>query len=85
MAAVPQGSESHGGDDVMIFARGPFAHLLAGVFEQSYIPHVIGYANGMGPGQKFNAGNGGNGLGQFTMSVYVICALALVPSVTFFR
>nr|CAD7262122.1 unnamed protein product [Timema shepardi] len=47
--------ETHGGEDVPVFARGPFAHLLAGVYEQSYIAHAIGYAACIGPSQKLCA------------------------------
>ncbi|XP_053316879.1 alkaline phosphatase-like [Spea bombifrons] len=43
-AAVPLSSETHGGEDVAIMAKGPFAHLFHGVQEQSYIPHVMAYA-----------------------------------------
>ena len=48
-AAVPLGSETHGGDDVAIHARGPLAHLLTGVHEQHYIGHVAMYASCVGP------------------------------------
>lgn len=37
-------SETHGADDVGIFAKGPWAHLFTGVMEQSVIPHLIAYA-----------------------------------------
>ena len=46
-------SETHGGDDVAIFAIGPQAHMFQGVYEQHYIAHVIAYAAGIGPGLKF--------------------------------
>lgn len=51
-AAVPRRSETHGGDDVLIYAKGPFAHLLSGTHQQSYIPHVVWYAACIGPGAK---------------------------------
>ena len=41
---VPLDSETHGGEDVAIFAGGPWAHLFAGVVEQNYIYHVIDHA-----------------------------------------
>lgn len=41
---VPLDSETHGGEDVAIFAGGPWSHLFAGVVEQNYIYHVIDYA-----------------------------------------
>lgn len=43
-AAVPLDSETHGIEDVAIFAKGPMSHLFHGVQEQSYIPHVMAYA-----------------------------------------
>ncbi|KAG8581677.1 hypothetical protein GDO81_007751 [Engystomops pustulosus] len=42
--AVPLDSETHGGEDVVIFSRGPMAHLFHGVHEQTYIAHVMAYA-----------------------------------------
>ncbi|KAK5641178.1 hypothetical protein RI129_009725 [Pyrocoelia pectoralis] len=46
---VPLPSETHGGEDVGIFARGPWAHLLVGVTEQNVIAHVLKYASCVGP------------------------------------
>lgn len=43
-SAAPLESETHGGEDVCVFARGPMAHLLQGVHEQSYLPHAMAYA-----------------------------------------
>ncbi|XP_065097249.1 alkaline phosphatase, tissue-nonspecific isozyme [Paramisgurnus dabryanus] len=43
-SAVPLRMETHGGEDVAIFSKGPMAHLLHGVQEQNYIPHVMAYA-----------------------------------------
>ncbi|KAM4694328.1 intestinal-type alkaline phosphatase-like [Discoglossus pictus] len=43
-AAVPLTSETHGGEDVAIFAKGPMAHLFHGVQEQTYVAHVMAYA-----------------------------------------
>lgn len=40
-AVVPTGSETHGGQDVTIYASGPDAQLFSGVVEQNYIFHVI--------------------------------------------
>ncbi|KAM7339647.1 hypothetical protein ACRRTK_000262 [Alexandromys fortis] len=47
--AVPLSSETHGGEDVAIFARGPQAHLVHGVQEQSYIAHVMAFAGCLEP------------------------------------
>lgn len=42
-------SETHGGEDVAVFAIGPWAHLFVGNYEQTFIPYAIGYAAKMGP------------------------------------
>ncbi|CRK98187.1 CLUMA_CG011552, isoform A [Clunio marinus] len=47
---VPLNSETHGGDDVPIYARGPHSHLFTGVLEQNTIPHFIAYAACIGGG-----------------------------------
>ncbi|XP_059622685.1 membrane-bound alkaline phosphatase-like [Phlebotomus argentipes] len=44
--------ESHGGEDVTVHACGPYAHLFTGTMEQSFIPHLIAYAAGIGHGPK---------------------------------
>lgn len=36
--------ETHGGEDVAVFAKGPFSHLFTGVYEQNTIPHLMAYA-----------------------------------------
>ncbi len=40
-ALIPMAYETHGGQDVTIYASGPRAYLLSGVVEQNYIFHVI--------------------------------------------
>lgn len=45
-ALIPMGSESHAGDDVAIFAQGPWAHLFHGTMDQSVIYHVMAKAIG---------------------------------------
>lgn len=41
---VPRSSESHSGEDVAIYSRGPWSHLFNGTVEQNYIFHVMNYA-----------------------------------------
>ncbi len=43
---VPFSSETHAGEDVAIFAAGPWAHLFQGVVEESYIFQVMDHALG---------------------------------------
>lgn len=51
-SAVPLSMETHGGEDVAVFAKGPLAHLLHGVHEQNYIPHVMAYAGCIGQNRE---------------------------------
>jgi hypothetical protein len=37
-------SESHGGEDVPVFAQGPWSHLFIGTMEQHTIAHKMAYA-----------------------------------------
>ena len=45
---MPRDSETHGGEDVPIYARGPMSHLFHGTHEQNYIAHVMMYASCVG-------------------------------------
>ncbi|XP_046966050.1 membrane-bound alkaline phosphatase-like [Vanessa cardui] len=47
---VPLPRETHGGEDVAVFAKGPWSHLFSGNYEQNYIPHAIAYTSCIGPG-----------------------------------
>ncbi|WP_250461747.1 alkaline phosphatase [Microbulbifer litoralis] len=44
---VPTGGETHGGEDVGIWARGPGSHLLTGTNEQNYVFHVMVRSGGL--------------------------------------
>ncbi|XP_076641739.1 alkaline phosphatase 4 [Halictus rubicundus] len=44
MAPMYIKSETHGGEDVGVYAAGPYSHLIRGTFEQNYIAHVVAYA-----------------------------------------
>ena len=43
-ALIPRSSETHSGEDVAAYAKGPFAHLLDGTIEQNVIFHVMLHA-----------------------------------------
>lgn len=47
---VPLELETHGGDDVGVFAWGPQNEMFTGVYEQNQIPHLMAYAGCFGPG-----------------------------------
>lgn len=53
-STVPMRSETHGGQDVTIYAKGPHAYLFGGVVEESYIFHVIDDALGLRKRAKAN-------------------------------
>ncbi|HGM5455117.1 TPA: alkaline phosphatase [Serratia marcescens] len=47
-ALVPLKSETHGGEDLGIYAIGPWAHLFQGTVEENYTFHVMNYASRIG-------------------------------------
>lgn len=49
MATVPLESETHGADDVGIFALGPFAHYFTGNYVQTNLPMLMARAAKIGP------------------------------------
>uniref|UniRef100_A0A2H1WA01 Alkaline phosphatase n=1 Tax=Spodoptera frugiperda TaxID=7108 RepID=A0A2H1WA01_SPOFR len=53
---VPLDSETHGGDDVAVFARGPHHSMFTGLYEQSQLPHLMAYAACIGPGRHACSG-----------------------------
>lgn len=48
-SGLPVEYETHGGEDVPIYAKGPMAHMFHGVHEQSYVAHVMALAACVGP------------------------------------
>jgi len=44
---VPLGSETHAGEDVGVYAKGPGAHLVTGTNEQNLIFHVMNHAGNL--------------------------------------
>ncbi|MEM7568530.1 MAG: alkaline phosphatase [Pseudomonadota bacterium] len=48
-ALIPFTSETHAGEDVALFAAGPWAHLVGGVMEQHVIYHLMAHALGLAP------------------------------------
>lgn len=43
-ALIPMSSETHSGEDVAVYAKGPFAHLFDSTIEQNVIFHVMHHA-----------------------------------------
>lgn len=68
-AMVPLTDETHGGEDVAVFAKGPFQHLFVGSYEQNLIPHIMAYASCIGPGEQYcNSARAGNGSSVVVLS-----------------
>ncbi|XP_045594862.2 alkaline phosphatase [Procambarus clarkii] len=51
LAAVPtvDNKETHGGEDVAVFATGPMSHLFHRVHEQTFVAHVMAFSACIGP------------------------------------
>lgn len=49
--AVPLNNETHSGEDIVVFAKGPNAHLFRGSLDQSMIYYVMADALGFAPGK----------------------------------
>lgn len=48
-ATVPRDKDTHGGEDVGVWASGPMAHLFRGSYEQTSIPLIMAYILQVGP------------------------------------
>lgn len=77
MATVPLKDETHGGEDVIVFAHGPGSSLVRGVFEQNYLAFVMSYAGCMGPAKTFD-NSCRSGAVTLTVPVFLLLAVYLV-------
>ncbi|XP_062987863.1 intestinal-type alkaline phosphatase 1-like [Elgaria multicarinata webbii] len=77
-AAVPLSSETHGGEDVAIMAKGPMAHLFHGVQEQTYIAHVMAYAACLDPYQNCGLPDDSNSASFATPSFAALLLVSLL-------
>lgn len=48
-ATVPRDKDTHGGEDVGVWASGPMAHLFRGSYDQTIIPMTMAYILKVGP------------------------------------
>ncbi|XP_065363129.1 membrane-bound alkaline phosphatase-like [Calliphora vicina] len=51
-ATAPMDSETHGGEDVPVYASGPWSDIFSGAYEQSTLPYLMAFAGCFGPGEK---------------------------------
>lgn len=81
MATVPLKDESHGGEDVIVFANGPGSSLVRGVFEQNYLAYVMSYAGCMGPAKDFDEtcrSSASSLASATTMPLLIVLAVCLI-------
>ncbi|CAH1406610.1 unnamed protein product [Nezara viridula] len=77
-AAVLQDENKHGGNDVFVYAKGPFAHLFHRMHEQNYIAAVIKYAARLGEFQNLDKEPSSSSFLQpSTASVIISLAIAI--------
>lgn len=75
---VPLDEETHGGDDVGVYAIGPYAHLFTGVYEQHFIAHAMMYATCLGPKGYLKAPTcGSEKVLKFTMLMMILNVLLI--------
>lgn len=89
IATVPLKSETHAGEDVGIFASGPWSHLFEGSYEQNNIAVLMAYSAKIGPyivgdetcsrNDKHTDGSADNVIiSILVLSVGLICSVFLV-------
>lgn len=78
-ATVPLFEETHGGDDVGVYAVGPYSHLFSGVYEQHYIAHAMMYATCLGPENYLKACDSASAL-NFSLWFLLLQAFAIYLS-----
>ncbi|XP_063706296.1 alkaline phosphatase 4-like [Culicoides brevitarsis] len=54
LATVPLVEDTHGGEDVPVYALGPNANLVQGAMEQNFIAYIMSYSGCFGPASKHN-------------------------------
>nr|XP_045611120.1 alkaline phosphatase, tissue-nonspecific isozyme-like isoform X2 [Procambarus clarkii] len=76
LAAIPLDSETHGGDDVAIYALGPMAHLFHTLHEQNYIAHAMAYAACIGDNTKHCTDGANSMIPSASLSVFLLPLLS---------
>ncbi|XP_058466142.1 alkaline phosphatase-like [Malaya genurostris] len=74
-ATVPMNAETHGGEDVCVYASGPLSHIFVGNYEQNTIPYLIAYASTIGDYQEKSNPDDGGGAGNLHTSLSLLMAL----------
>lgn len=89
-ATVPLSSETHGGDDVGVFASGPMSHLFIGNYEQNVIPILMSYAAEIGDyyeesGNGEGDGDNDDGAGTIVSASSYLLILTIMMSIFYSR
>uniref|UniRef100_A0A1A9WZ03 Alkaline phosphatase n=1 Tax=Glossina brevipalpis TaxID=37001 RepID=A0A1A9WZ03_9MUSC len=85
LATLPLPDETHGGEDVVLFAQGPGSSLVRGVFEQNYIAFLMSYAGCMGPAKNFDNSCQRSGVDNLSMPFFLLVAMSFVSFIHKFR
>jgi alkaline phosphatase len=65
-------SETHGGEDVPVYAHGPSSNLFSGVYDHNYIAHAISHAACIGPHATICNERGGAATVFLSYSVHIL-------------
>ena len=84
--------ESHGGEDVIIYAKGPWSHLFQSQHEETYVAYAISYAACIGPLVEMNKFcSGGDQIGvqenkqvSKEQTAVFVSGIRFLPSIWFF-
>ncbi|KAK4874975.1 hypothetical protein RN001_014335 [Aquatica leii] len=68
---------THGGEDVAIFAKGPWAHLFSGVTEQHVVPYLLGFASRVGNFTDYVQKSGSQNILTFSLLSMLSLTIAL--------
>ncbi|XP_058835961.1 alkaline phosphatase-like [Topomyia yanbarensis] len=81
-ATVLMAAETHGGEDVAVYASGPQSHIFIGNYEQHAIPQLIAFASEIGdyaePSDPDDDGGAGHLLASFALLLLPIAVIGLV-------
>ncbi|CRK92143.1 CLUMA_CG005728, isoform A [Clunio marinus] len=78
---VPEDDETHAGEDVGVYANGPFSHIFTGVYEQNYIAHAIMYAACIGPDEFLKNPQCHNNTAKNNKFSFLIFILSFITSI----
>ncbi|CAH1406600.1 unnamed protein product [Nezara viridula] len=81
-AAVLQDENTHGGNDVFVYASGPYAHLFHRIHEQSYVATVMRYASRIGEFSSVTSSPYGSSSSSILSSVFL---LIIIQSIYLFQ